>query len=97
MDEVTQVQILDKAVCILSSANALGKCLYPTILLPASGKLLSFLNLVWWLDKRKENSKFKPVKLHLKTDLVLYPGGVGQLYKYDNAHFLSNKHMVDGI
>ena len=35
--------------------------------------------LVW----EKENSEFKPVKLHLKIDLVSYPARVEGLGKYD--------------
>ena len=38
MDMVTQVQILDKAVCISHSANTLGKGMNLIILLPAMGK-----------------------------------------------------------
>ena len=38
MDMVTQVQILDKAVCISHSANTLGKGMNPTILSPAMSK-----------------------------------------------------------
>ena len=38
MDMVTQVQILDKAVCISYGANTLGKGMHPTILPPATGK-----------------------------------------------------------
>ena len=38
MDMVTQVQILDKAVCILFCTNTLGKGMNLTILFPAMGK-----------------------------------------------------------
>ena len=38
MDTVSQVQILDKAVCILRNANTLGKGMNPTILPSAMGK-----------------------------------------------------------
>ncbi len=40
MDTVTQVQILDEAVCISHSANILGKTMYPTIPSPAMGKIV---------------------------------------------------------
>ena len=40
MDIVTQVQILDKTVCISHSGNALGKAKNPTILHPAMGKIV---------------------------------------------------------
>ena len=35
---MTQIQILDEAVCIPGSANTLGKDLNPIILPPAMGK-----------------------------------------------------------
>ena len=38
MDTVTQVQILDKAVCISHEAYTLGKCMNVTILPLAMGK-----------------------------------------------------------
>ena len=38
MDTATRVQILDEAVCISHSDNALGKGMHPTILLLAMGK-----------------------------------------------------------
>ena len=38
INTVTQVQILDDAVCISQRANTLGKCTDPTILPPAMGK-----------------------------------------------------------
>ena len=36
-------------------------------------------------QKEKENSEFKPVKLHLKIDLVSYPAQAEGLGKYDNS------------
>ena len=38
MDMANRVQILDKAICILYSANTLGKDMYQTILPLAIGK-----------------------------------------------------------
>ena len=38
MGTVTQVQILDDAVCISQSTDTLGKGMNPTILPPAMGK-----------------------------------------------------------
>ena len=38
MDTATWVWILDKAVCILQSANTFGKGINPTILPPAMDK-----------------------------------------------------------
>ena len=39
MDIATQVQILNKTVCISHSSNNLGKDMNPTILSSTSGKL----------------------------------------------------------
>ena len=51
------------------SAFALGKNMNPTIVSPAmEGKPVS-LSLV----KEKGKSEFKPVKFHLKIDLVSHP------------------------
>ena len=76
MVTVIQVQILYDAVCILHSAATLGKSTNPTILLLAMGKKtldkLGSLTLVWKLIMEKEKSVFKPVKLHLKIDPVLF-------------------------
>ena len=46
MDTATQIQILDKAVCISHSANTLGKGMSPSIP-TAMGKANSSLTLVW--------------------------------------------------
>ena len=63
MDIATRVQILDETDCISQSTNSLGKGMNPIILPSATGRA------DWVL---KENSEFKPVKLHLKIDLVSY-------------------------
>ena len=50
----------------------------PIILTPAKGKYLERLGssaLVRQLVKEKENSELKPVKLHLKIDLVSCTSG----------------------
>ena len=39
MDMATQVQILDKAVCISHSANTIGKGMHPTIFPSTMSKL----------------------------------------------------------
>ena len=38
MDTATQIQFLDKAVCILHSVNILAKGMHPAILPSAKGK-----------------------------------------------------------
>ena len=76
MDTATRVQILDETDCISRSTNTLGKGMNPIILPPAMGKYLDRLGssaLVRQLVQEKENSEFKPVKLHLKIGLVSYP------------------------
>ena len=40
MDTPTRIQILDKAVCILHSANILEEGINPTILTSAMGKIV---------------------------------------------------------
>ena len=45
METVTQVQILDEAVCILHSANTIGKGMNPTILPPVMGKIVGHILL----------------------------------------------------
>ena len=58
MDAVTQVQILDKAVCISHNANTLGK------------KYESNNPLIWVNSLGMATSlgeEFKPVKLHLNN------------------------------
>ena len=48
MDKVTQVQILDKSVYILFSANTIGKGMNPIILPPGMGKLRADRALQLW-------------------------------------------------
>ena len=75
MDTVTQIQILDKSVCISHGTNMLVKGMKPSFSLQLrvnSRGRLDFLTLV----EEKEKSEFKPVKLHLKTDLVSHPACV---------------------
>ena len=63
MDTVTQVQILDKAVCISHRANTLGK-----------GKIegqTRLFSLGMATSLGEGNSDLKAVKLHIKT-LILY-------------------------
>ena len=70
---MTEVQILDEAVCISHSTNTLGKGVHPTILSPDMGKWsgrLDFLTLVWKPVWEKENFEIKLVVHHLKIDLV---------------------------
>ena len=38
MDQATQAQILNEAICISHIANIFGKGMHPTILPPAMGK-----------------------------------------------------------
>ena len=78
---VSDVQILDETDCISHSTNTLGKGMNQIILPPAIGRLGSTA-LVRQLVEEKENSEFKPVKLHLKIDLVSYPARAEGLVKY---------------
>ena len=83
IDSEIKVQIRDEAVCISHRANTLGNDLNP-----AMGKYLGklgCLTLIWQPVKEKENSEFKPIKLHLKIDLVSRPA---------NAEGLINKYIV---
>ena len=67
MDMVTGVQILDEAVCISHNIYTLEKGMHPTIFSPAIDKYegrLSYLTLVKQLILEKENSEFKPDKIH---------------------------------
>ena len=64
MDLATQVQILNKAVCISYYANTFAKGMNPTVLSTTMGKLksrLGSLTSVWQLVVERENSEFKPV------------------------------------
>ena len=70
MDMSTQVQIVDEAVYISHRINVLGKGMNITINPPVKGKIVGQtgpLTLVWQPVKEKENSEFKPVKLHIKN------------------------------
>ena len=76
MDTATRVQILDETDCISHSTNTLGKGMNLIILPPAMGKQQGRLGSsaqVRQLIQEKDNSKFKPLKLRLKIDLVSYP------------------------
>ena len=76
MDTAIRVQFLDKTDCISHNTNTLGKVMNPIILPPAMGKLEDRLGssaLERQLVYEKENSEFKPAKLHLKIDFVSYP------------------------
>ena len=76
MDMATRVQILDETDCNSQSTNTLGKGMNRIILPTAIGKQQGRLGssaLVRKLVSEKDNSEFKPVKLRLKIDLVLYP------------------------
>ena len=84
----TRVQILDKTDCISHSTNTLGKGMNPIILSPAMGKQQGRLGssaLMRQLVQEKENSKFRPVKLHLKIDLVSYPARAEGLVNMDTT------------
>ena len=70
-------QIIDEAVCISHGANALERGMNQTILPLEMGKYFirqGSLTLVWLPVWEKENSEFIPVKLRLKTDLVMEEG-----------------------
>ena len=51
----------------------------PTILFSVQSGRLGFLILIWKMLLVKENSKFEPVVLRLKYDLVLHPAHVEKL------------------
>ena len=87
MDMATWFEIRDEATCISQSTKPLGKGMNPTILSPAMGKgKLGSLILVWQLVEEKENSKFKPVKLCLKTDIVSHAAHGEGVDKYIHYH-----------
>ena len=70
------ISILDEVDYISHSTNTLDKGMNQINLLSVMGKLLGrlgSLDLVRQPVKEKENSEFRPVKLRLKIDLVLYP------------------------
>ncbi len=77
---------------ISHNTNTLGKGMNPIILPPAMGKQQGRLcssALVRQLVQEKENSEFKPVKLHFKKiDPVLYPvraEGLVNMITYQSA------------
>ena len=72
MDTVSQIQILDSAVCIRHRSNPILKGKNPAFL-SAISKIKSQFGLlvfVWKHVCEKENSKLKPVKLDLKIEFV---------------------------
>ena len=74
MEQVTRVQTLEVAVYVSLHANENRQ--NSSVLLGGLGSLVLVRQLIY----KKENSKFKPALLCLKTDLVSYPahgGGVG--------------------
>ena len=80
MDMTTQIQILQKNVCISHSTNTLGKGMNLNILHSAMGRFGS-LTLIW--QKKKEKSNFNPAKLLLKVYLESNPvHGEGLVNKY---------------
>ena len=66
MDGANQVQILDKAGCILHSTNTLCKGIQQAISISTISKELGRQGS---LNFEKKNSEFKPVKLRLKLIL----------------------------
>ena len=87
MDTATRVQILDETDYILHSTNNPWER-YESNYSPSSyGQIVGqteFFSLGEVTRKEMENSEFKPVKLHLKIDLVSYPARAEGLGKYDN-------------
>ena len=77
MDTATCVQIPDEAVCISYSNNTFGLdrvwihlfCLHQWVKMKDNRIPVAF---VWRPILEKKNSEYKPVKLHLKIDLVFY-------------------------
>ena len=105
MDPATRVQVLDEAACISKSANTLGKRVNTSIPSPARGNYkgrLDSLILVCQPDKEKENFEFKPVELHLRTDLVSHLARVEGMvntythvytYTYTHTHIYIEKYI----
>ena len=56
------------------SDNNIGKYMHPAI--GKSSGRLGYLALAWQPALEKGKPEIKPVKLHLKIDLVSYPAGV---------------------
>ena len=76
MELVTQVQILDKAVCISLYANTFPKGINQSVLSSALGKYLGrliSLTLVRQPVSEKENSEFETALLCFKIDFVSHP------------------------
>ena len=72
---------LDEVVWISHDVNTLRKDMNSNFLLQQGLNRRAYralLLLVWQLVQEKKNSRFKPVKLSFKTDLLSYPtrGGV---------------------
>ena len=85
MDTASRVQILEDAVCILHIANTRGKSINPTIIPPSMGRYwgkLNSLTLSWQPVEEKESCQFKPVKLHLKINIVSHPAHAEGLGTY---------------
>ena len=83
---MTQVQILDKAVCISFYDNTLEKDMDPTILPPAMDKQegrLGILVLVQQPVSEKENSKFKPALLWSKNHVCVLIKCIGSNIVYE--------------
>ena len=51
--------------------------------------MLGYLTLVWQLVLEKENSAFKPVKLHFKIDLMTHPAHTERLVNYIYTNIMS--------
>ena len=49
--------------------------------------------MLWQLVYEKENSEFKPVKLHLKFDLGSHPACLARLGKHTHTHAHTHTHM----
>ena len=75
MESATQVQILDKAICISLCTNALGKGMNQSVpsQLCADDRADWILQL--WLSNEptKRRTEFKPALLHLKFNPVSHP------------------------
>ena len=87
---VTRVQILTEAVCISHSANTSGERYESNYSLSTYVQIVGQIELFNFdmATCLKENSELKPVKLSLKSDLVLHPARLG-IYIYIGPYQVS--------
>ena len=82
MDMATQVQILDKTVCISNNANTLAKDMNPIILLQAIVGQIGLFNLGMATGLGERKLWIQTCLTLLKTDHVSRPACVEEFDKY---------------